>query len=116
MPVETAVDRLSFLAAADFGCQFTYRVLAAGSVLGPYAGLFDNDYLQQDGDGEAAIATRAPRLTARTADLVNEGREGDEITITSAPSQPELAGRVYKVTVSRPDGTGMTLLWLEKIA
>jgi hypothetical protein len=59
--------------------------------------------------------TRSPRLTLRSADLVGEGRQGDLLTITAAPSQPEQAGRQYRVVQPRPDGTGLTVLFLEKV-
>ncbi len=114
MPVETAADRLTFLSAADFGCVFSVAPIGGGAIVTGVAGIFDNDFLEQE-EGEGSIATQMPRITCRAADLPSGGREGDVITITSAPSQPELAGRVYKTLYPRPDGTGMTLLWLERV-
>lgn len=116
MIVESPADRLMFLSAGDFGCVFSYQAAGGGLVVPGLAGIFDNDYLGVEGDGaETTVSTRSPRLTCRAADLVGEGTEGDIISITSAPSQPEIVGRVYKVTVPRPDGTGMALLWLERM-
>jgi hypothetical protein len=114
MPVETAADRLTFLSAADFGCVFTLSPVGGGAAVTGLAGVFDNDFLEQ-GEGEGHIATQMPRITCRSADLPFGGREGDQILLTSAPSQPELAGRNYKILYPRPDGTGMTLLWLELV-
>lgn len=116
MPVESAADRALFLSVADFGCVFTLQPAGGGVAVSGLAGIFDHDFLPIEGDGgQSSVMTRSPRLLARTADLVNEGRQGDIVTITAAPSQPELTGRLYRVTQPRPDGTGLTLLWLERL-
>lgn len=115
MPVESAADRLMFLAAADFGCVVTYTAFG-GAAVPNIAGIFDNDFLSvEDSDNSAANYSRSPRFTCRSADLVGDGAEGDMIVITSAPSQPELVGRSYRCTVPHADGTGMAVLWLERV-
>jgi hypothetical protein len=115
MPVESAADRLTFLSVADFGCVFTYTSIAGGGPVTGLVGIFDNDFLQTDSGGaETGVYTSSPRLTCRSADLATGGLQDDLVTITSAPSQPELVGRVYRCTVPHADGTGMTVLWLEK--
>jgi hypothetical protein len=114
MPVESAADRAMFLAADDFGCLVSYQAAKTGELVPDIAGIFDNDYLAIDGDaGDTGVYTTAPRFTCRSADLVLGGQQDDTIVITSAPSQPELVGRVFRCVVPRADGTGMTVLWLE---
>jgi hypothetical protein len=116
MPVETAADRMMFLSAADFGCIFTYHSTGGGGPVPGLTGIFDNDFLQVNNNGlETDVYSASPRLTCRSSDLVSGGLQDDLITITSAPSQPELVGRVYRCTVPHADGTGMTVLWLEKL-
>lgn len=114
MPVESAADRLMFLSTADFGCEVTYTSANGGGPVPGIVGIFDNDYLAVDGDGaETDTFTKSPRLTCRSADLSGGGKQDDTITVTSAPSQPELVGKTYRCVVPRDDGTGMTVLWLE---
>lgn len=104
MAVETAADRLVFLAAADFGTTALYTPAAGGGAVS-IDGIFDNDYLTLQMEGEADVATRQPRFHCRSADLVNGGGFGDTLVI---------AGITYKLRIAEPDGTGMTMLMLEK--
>lgn len=105
MTVETAADRLALL--ADFGVSATLRpqIGEAATV----TGIFDNDAVLVTGDGGAQVQTQAPVFTARTADLTalaaGEIRQDDEIAID---------GITYRVVAPRHDGTGMTVLVLEK--
>lgn len=103
MAVESAADRLSFLSVDEFGVTATYTPVSGGGS-SSVIGIFDNDFLQADG-GESVAATRAPRFHCREADLTNNGREGDTLVINAVS---------YLVTVPHSDGTGMTILWLEK--
>lgn len=103
MTIETAADRALFLSADDFGVEATYTSVSGGSLT--VAGIFDDEYIQTDLDGPAPVSGTSPRFTCRTADLVNGGAYDDTLSIS---------GSVYKVRVIRPDGTGMTTLWLEK--
>jgi hypothetical protein len=102
MAVESPADRAAFLSADDFGVEASYRPVAGGAST-TIEGIFDNDFLQVEAEHSAA-ATRSPRFTCRTADLSLEGRKGDQLVIN---------GVTYLVTVVHPDGTGMTVLWLE---
>jgi hypothetical protein len=115
MPVESAADRMTFLSVADFGCVFTYTSADGGGPVTGLVGIFDNDFLQVDNSGsETGVYTSSPRMTCQSSDLTEGGRQDDLITITSAPSQPEQVGKIYRCTVPHADGTGMTVLWLEK--
>lgn len=106
MSIESDADRLVFVSASDFGVAATYTAVSGGAARA-VAGIFDNDYLEIEGQGEASASSLQPRFVCRTSDLTNGGREGDVLVIAAA---------TYKVTVPRPDGTGMTTLWLENQA
>jgi hypothetical protein len=115
MPIETSADRRVFLSAEDFGCVFSYQPRGSGPVVENVPGIFDNDALPFSGDGDgAAVLGVAPRLTCAVADLYDGGHQGDRVTLTATPSQPEFQGRKYRVVEARGDGTGMALLFLER--
>lgn len=105
MPVESAADRASFLAAAEFGVSATYTPVGAGAVA--LTGIFDNDWLDLDVEGEVGVASRSPRFLCATADLTAAGGTTPDATLV-------VAGVTYKIRVVKPDGTGMTELKLEK--
>lgn len=115
MVVESHADRLMFLSAGDFGCTFLHTPQMGGGAVPDIPGVFDEDFLDQNTEGQSSIATRSPRMTCATASLLSGGLEGDQITIQTAPSQPDIVGRVYQITTPRADGTGMSLLWLERV-
>lgn len=103
MPVETAADRAAFL--ADFGLTAAYTPAGAGATT--LTGIFDNDWLDLDVEGEVGVASRSPRLVCRTSDLSDAGGSPNDATLV-------IAGVTYKIRVEKPDGTGMTELKLEK--
>lgn len=103
MTIETATDRALFLSADDFGVEATYTSVSGGSLT--VAGIFDDEYIQTDLDSPAPVSGTSPRFVCRTADLTSGGSFGDSLVI---------GGSTYLVRVIRPDGTGMTTLWLEK--
>lgn len=104
MAVESAADRLVFLDVDEFGIEATYTPVSGGGST-TIRGIFDNEYMTAEGD-PAGAATRMPRFLCREADLTSNGKEGDTLVVD---------GVTYKVK-SEPhsDGTGMTILWLEK--
>lgn len=97
MAVESADDRAIFLSADDFGVTATFK----GATI---SGIFDNDYVQVDGIGEMGFAMQQPRFLCRTSD-VSTAVEDDTIVISAI---------TYKIKVRQDDGTGMTMLVLEK--
>lgn len=105
MAVESAADRATFLSADDFGvtATFTHSGGSATAVIG----IFDNDYLDLEVEGEVGIASRSPRFVCRTSDLDDAGgaNDGDSLVVS---------GVTYKVRIVKPDGTGMTEMKLEK--
>lgn len=104
MAAESAADRLAFLTADDFGTAATYTP-AAGGAASQVKGIFDDGWLEFEGEGEASASGTAPRFVCRTADLSGGGAFGDTLVI---------GGVTHKARIIKPDGTGMTELWLEK--
>jgi len=104
MPVESSADRLLFLSAAEFGVTATYTPVSGGSS-SSVAGIFDKEYLEVAGEGEAAVSTTHPIFVCRSVDLTSGGLFDDQLMIDAVS---------YKVKVIRPDGTGMTTMFLEQ--
>ena len=105
MSVEAAADRASFLSADEFGQAATYTPVGAAAV--ELTGIFDNDWLDLDVEGEVGVASRSPRFVCRTSDLADAGGTTPDAALV-------VAGVTYKIRVVKPDGTGMTELKLEK--
>lgn len=78
-----------------------FATLATLSVGGSAAVIFDNGY--QDGLG-GLIESSGPRALGSSPDLVSVV-QGSTVTINAV---------VYRVASIQPDGTGMTLLLLER--
>lgn len=106
MGVETAADRAVFLSAAGFGTAVTYRPAGNLSLTMQILGIFDAAHLSVDVGSGVPVSSTNPILTCRSADLTNGGKEGDRLTID---------GVDYLVRDVQPDGTGMTVLELEKV-
>lgn len=114
MPVESATDRLVFLAPTEFGAVAIYTP-AGGDAVDGIAGLFDRP---ADTVGESTSYTNAetigfgstgPRFTCRSADLPPGADDGD---IVSIAVDGEPAG-TFVVRLVESDGTGMAVLVLE---
>lgn len=99
MPVESADDRAAML--ADFGESISYT---HNRVTTTITGIFDNQYVEVDAGGEVGFAVQQPRLTVRTAD-VPDCVEGDTFVVNSV---------TYLSRIVQDDGTGITLIALEK--
>lgn len=105
MPVETTADRASMLSADEFGVTATFT--HAGGSPAAITGIFDNDWLDLDLEGEVGVSSRSPRFLCRSADLDAAGgaNDGDSLVV---------AGVTYRIRIVKPDGTGVTELKLEK--
>lgn len=103
MAVESAADRAIFLDADEFGIEAEWEI--PGEWPSTVKGIFDNDYLAVDLEANVAVASRDPRLLCATADLPEGHGAGDTVTIDEV---------VYKARNFEPDGTGMTVVQLEK--
>jgi hypothetical protein len=100
MAVESAADRLAML--TDFGQSITYTV--QGGSAATITGIFDAQFVEVDAGGNVGVAYQQPRLMVRTADVVN-CTEGDTFVIS---------GSTYLSRIVQDDGTGMTMIVLEK--
>lgn len=100
MAVESAADRLAML--ADFGQSITYTV--QGGSPSTITGIFDAQFIEVDAGGTVGFAMQQPRLMVRTSDVVN-CNEGDTFVIS---------GTTYLSRIVQDDGTGMTMIVLEK--
>lgn len=100
MAVESAADRLAML--ADFGQSITYTV--QGGSAATITGIFDAQFVEVDAGGNVGVAYQQPRLMARTSDVIN-CTEGDTFIIS---------GVTYLSRIVQDDGTGMTMILLEK--
>lgn len=106
MAVESAADRAMFLSVADFGVVARYLSSAGGETA--LTGIFDAAYLMIDA-GEPGVSGSSPVFTCRSDDLnslpIGRADQDDRIVI---------GGIEYAISDIQPDGTGMTLLILEK--
>lgn len=100
MPVETDAMRSWFL--TDFGQAVTYTVQGGSPIT--ITGVFDNDFNVVDAGGDLGFATQMPRLVVRTSDVIN-ATEGDTFVTN---------GITYLSRVIQDDGTGMTIIQLER--
>lgn len=101
MPVESAADRLALL--VDFGEAVTWSV--SGDPVS-FTAIFDNGTREQVRYAEElAVQVRAAQLTMRDEDVPPAGTVGDGITVRA---------KAYFAKSIQPDGTGMTIVALEK--
>lgn len=100
MAVETTNDRIALL--ADFGVSVTYTVQGGSAT--NIVGIFDNDFVNVDAGGDFGFAMQQPRLLVKTSDVI-ACTEGDSFVISSV---------TYLSRVVQDDGTGMTVVQLEK--
>jgi hypothetical protein len=110
MGVETAADRAVFVDPQGFGVTASYRI-ADSDTRFPVNGIFDLEYFAVDVGAQAAVEDQRPRFTCRQDDLPELRAHGDDLTI---PAGPWGQGGLYLVQEIHPDGTGMTVLVLEK--
>jgi len=102
MAVESATDRAIFVNVDDFGVAATYT--PSGGASSTVNGIFDNDFIEVDAGGGVGVALQQPRFHCRTAD-VSSASEGDALVVS---------GVNYTIRIVQDDGTGMTMLVLEK--
>lgn len=104
MAIETDAEREIFLNADEFGVTVAYRKKGTATDL-TLTGIFDAEHsVGAIGEG-LEIASVAPQVLLRTSDLPSGAGDGDSVTIDSV---------AYRVRFKEPDGTGMTVLKLEK--
>jgi len=95
MTVESANDRLAFL--NDFGvdCVFNRK---------NFKGIFDNAFNELTPGGNVSFSIQEAQLHCRTSDIVT----------VEIGSTVKVDGSNFIVQDKQPDGTGMTVLMLER--
>ncbi len=97
MPLETDAERADFFDTNDDGVTAT---IGAGTIYETTAnGIFDNEYIEA-----VSVSSLTPTFHCRTSDLTNITIDF-KLTVNSTD---------YKIRDIQQDGTGMTLLILEK--
>ena len=104
MPVETSADIAMMLSADDWGTAVSYTPVSGGAPR-TINGIFDAAAKALEVGLEVQIASTGPQLTVATADLSEGGRQGDVFIIGDV---------TYRATDVQPDGTGVTLVQLER--
>lgn len=97
MAISLADDLDLIFAVEDFATAATY---GGGTI----NGIFDNETVPMDAGGTAQVHQEQPRFTCRTTD-VSSVASGQTITIS---------GTTYNIVAWIHDGTGVTILQLEK--
>src|SRR4051812_36937800 len=107
MPVESAADRLSFL--ADFGEVGTYTAAGGGST--SPLGIFNSPFMAALMNEVSTSDTR-PTFVCRLADLPAGAQGGDAGDTLSLPANEIHGALSFTVSDLQPDGTGMVCLTL----
>lgn len=97
MAIPFATDLAAMFDTDDFAVAVTY---SGGTIYG----VFDNETVPADNGGRVPVHYEQPRLTARTADL---GSIAFDQTMV-------ISGSTYKIKAWIHDGTGVTVIQLEK--
>ena len=97
---ESAADRLMYL--KDFGLDVKYTI--QNGVPKTIRGIFDNQFIDVETGGDVGFAIQQPRLMVRTSDVAL-CTEGDAFLIARVS---------YLSRIVQDDGTGMTMIVLEK--
>ena len=78
--------------------------IRAGFPSEPIIVIFENDFISAQGIGEIGVGTSVPMAICKTSDVLNAAR-GDTLKIDDT---------TYKIIEVRPDGAGITMLYLSK--
>lgn len=115
MAVESAADRAAFLDPEEFGDRAVWTPqLGAPTIV---FGIFDGEYVAVEIDSESGVAVTSttPMLHVRTADLPGV-QDGDGLRLETLLGEPVWRSEYrYTIREPQPDGTGMSMLKLEKI-
>ena len=102
MAVETDIERAVFFNADDFAVSATYT--PAGGSATTITGIFDDAFEEVEVGAFVPVASSSPMFQCKTSD-VSAAAEGDALTGNATS---------YIVRVVMDDGTGVTMLQLEK--
>ena len=90
---------------SEFGSEITYTPAAGGSFT--VNAIFDNEYIGVDvGENSPVITDQRPVIWIRDSDFSALPVPGDTLAVNSVN---------YKVIERQPDGTGLSILILDKI-
>jgi hypothetical protein len=106
MAVESAYERAVFTNPVEFGCTVTY----GGDSI---PGILSSEYFAAETGAIVPIQGGRYRLELATADLPGSAAEGDTLSIAAYEEDPSRVGS-YKVREIQDDGTGFTVLVIEK--
>lgn len=98
MPLPFLSDLADILNVDEFGVAVSYNG-------GTINGIFDNETIPVEGGGFVPVHQEQPRLTCRTADVPTIAQ--DQSMVISSVS--------YLIKAWEHDGTGMTVIQLEKV-
>lgn len=96
-----AEDLDVFFQDEDFASSATYT--PDGGSASTISGIFDDEYVEVDGQN-VGIASNMPVFQCKTSDVISAS-DGDALVVNAVN---------YTIRVVKHDGTGMTILMLEK--
>ena len=102
MSVETDIERAVFFDTDDFAVSATYT--PAGGSASTISGIFDDAFEAVETGGFIPVASSSPIFQCKTS-AVSSAAEGDALIVNSTS---------YLIRVVMDDGTGVTMLQLEK--
>jgi len=97
MPLPLAADLATMMNVDEFAVSVTY---SGGTI----SGIFDNETVPVDAGGYVSVHQEQPRLTCRTADVPSIAEDQTMV----------ISGVTYKIRAWIHDGTGVTVVQLEK--
>jgi hypothetical protein len=97
MALPFATDLLTLFNVDEFAVNVTY---SGGTI----RGIFDNETVPVDAGGFVSVHQEQPRLTCRTTDVPSIAEDQTMV----------ISGATYKVRAWIHDGTGVTVVQLEK--
>lgn len=103
MAVESAADRAALVSSDDWGGEIEYFPLAGG--MATFEAIFDSAFLQVDVSAGANIGSVGSQFECASDDLPAGAAHGDTVKIGVV---------FYTVSEVEPDGTGMTVVRLDK--
>lgn len=103
MAIPFAADLISIMNVNEFATSVSYSRRGALGI-SIISGIFDNETMPVDAGGGVSVHQEQPRFTCRTIDVPNVS-EDDQIVIAAV---------VYTVRAWIHDGTGVTVLQLER--
>lgn len=102
MAIETDADRAQFVDPDEFGEAFTWTV---GAVVSTVTGVPDTGTIRIEGQEGPGILTAHASLLCRAVDIPTGAAAGDAVSSRSV---------AHTVRSIEPDGTGMTVVRLER--